>query len=259
MDIHSWKLFQEQQERLIGRLAPQDTWEHVEAVIAWAMTSAPKIPTRHLNPNHVIIWGETDAFHGFEKTADLLTQNPLSTLIVTGGVYGRETTIKEFGAIDLFQYFFQEMRKRDWEEKDLKARVILDSWSLHTGHQRSVLSALLKTLDAQSVSVVLPLYHMPRFLLTLGQGLLDEGIGPKILPCSFGELNTHHIAKGPLNEEGTRMFSYEELFALPPTPSRGADDTKSMDCGEIDKILHYQQASDKQCLTFREAHELFKI
>ena len=259
MDIRSWQLFQEQRERIVPRLASNDTWEDVEAVIDWAMTYRPlDTPILSLAGRpHVIIWGETDGFGGLPEVCKRMQEAPESTLIISGGVYGREETTGEIGAIDLYRRYHEEMEKLGWSNEDIKRRVIIDSWSLHTGDQRIVLSAILSELGAPRVSIVLPLYHMPRFILTINEGLKRLGVQLEIYPSPFGTRTTPHIAKRHINKSET--FTYEELFALPPTRSRGADEVKSFDCGEIDKILEYQQLRNKQCLTFREALDLFKI
>ena len=135
------------------------------------------------------------------------------------------------------------------KKEQRKRNVIIDSCSLHTGDQRDFLSKIFgQPIRSESTFVVLPTYHMPRFLLTLGCGLKSNNgsLWPNFHPWGFGSPETLHAHKGP--RPYNRTFKYEELFAASPTSSR---EEGKEDCGEIDKILHYQK--DGQALSFKDA------
>lgn len=264
-------------EELEPKLFPGDTWEDLLTFVAWAgkeraQETIPRIDEWVAFPP-VVIWGETDGLYGLpvvEKIMERLSQLTIQPhgpkLVITGGVYGREDTINDIGALDMWDAYIAQTppEKQEWR----KHNVIIDSWSLHTGNQRDFLSKILRDpLDGKSVFVVLPTYHMSRFLLTLGAGLKDTpGWWPNIHPWGFGFPNEEHDGKGKIGlvepgpearapvggfvgyQHGLVPFTYEELFASSPTERQ---EPGKIDCGEIDKILHYQK--DGQALSFKDA------
>ncbi|MEX2008229.1 MAG: ElyC/SanA/YdcF family protein [Candidatus Spechtbacterales bacterium] len=256
-DAHNWELLEKQRARLELLLVKNDTWEDLLTYLSWALTPAPAIQTK--DARHAVVWGENDGTLGLEDAIALMRANPAATLILSGGVYGREQTTSDMGALDMYATYRERMLKEGTDETAIKERVIIESSSLHTGHQRELISPLLAALKSERISFIEPFYHMPRFALSLGEGFNDHGYRPAVLPVPFGEATTPHPMKGPLNAPAEQTFTYEELLCLPPTPSRATDTVKSEDCGELDKILAYQATNPAQCLSFKEALAWFRI
>jgi hypothetical protein len=176
----------------------------------------------------------------------LLATKPGLTLVISGGDYGREETLNNIGSLDLYQ----ALMRRGWGHQTIKSRIIIESMSQHTGHQRMILGHLFSdSLKPEHIWVILPKYHMPRFIMTIGLNLYERGFKTNIHPQPFGEWQSAHAAKGPLDNPA-RTFTYEELLTLPQAPSRFEG---KLDCGEVDKIIMY--AEKHQCLTFRQARE----
>ena len=74
---------------------------------------------------------------------------------------------------------------------------------------------------------------MTRFLLVLAKNLKRLEIKPNIIPQPYGDWYTHHPRKGPIDDYNI-TYSYQELFALPPSQSRS--DGK-LECGEVEKMV----------------------
>ena len=212
-------------------------------------------PTNDAWGKEIILWGETDGINGIDNVVRLLNARPESTLIVTGGDYGREEKLDNIGSLDLFNDLSRRLISNGWSPREVNERVIIESMSRHTGDQRRIVGALLTAIAPQNIFVVLPKYHMPRFLMTVGLPLYQKNFRPNIYPWPFGEWGTHHKAKGP-KDQSAETFTYAELLALPPTPSRYEG---KLDCGEVDKIIQYANPKEDQCLTFRQAREWLRI
>lgn len=223
-----------------------DTWQNLVEVLEW-ITAPRELPAKKDKEwSQVIIWGETDGLLGLENVKKLLSLYKNATVIFSGGVYGREGAIGDVGAIDLYKRLEQELLGLGWSPEEVKRRILIESLSLHTGHQSLILSNILKALNSEDVFLVEPLYHMPRFLLMLGYAMKKIGSKPNIVPQAYGSWQSVHPAKAS-SENPELKFKYEELFAYPPKP--GLVEGK-FDCGEADKII--QQVKNKNCLTFQE-------
>jgi hypothetical protein len=253
------KLLIEQKHRLEPDLEKiGDTWQDMLRVVSWTTQQSRffSIPTNDAWGKEVVIWGETlSGCSGGFDVHHLLLSRPHSTLIISGGLYGNENFSGEMGALDLFEKLKESLRTARVDDQKIKERVIIDSASIHTGHQRVILGSLLTSLAPDVVWVVMPVYHITRFLMSVGLPLYDKKFQPYICPLPYGAWNTRHPLIGPLHESTT--FTHEELFALPPTPDRNRKG--KLNCGELDKILMYADPKERQCLTFRQARDWLRI
>lgn len=233
-----------------------DTWEDMLNVVGW-VTSDGGIPSGGLIDidwgKEILVWGETDGYRGLDNVSYLHEARKGLTLVISGGDYGREETLDNVGALDLFK----ELRRKLGEERT-KERIIIESMSRNAGDQRRILGPLLISLAPTRIFIVLPKYHMPRFLMSIALPMYEKGFQPNIYQWPFGHWESPHALKGPLDnlDNPARTFTYEELLALPPTPSRFHG---KLDCGEIDKIIQYAHPNERQCLTFRQARECLRI
>ncbi|OGL65166.1 hypothetical protein A3B21_00305 [Candidatus Uhrbacteria bacterium RIFCSPLOWO2_01_FULL_47_24] len=242
-------LIAENEKRLEpGLESINDTWKDLVDLVEWIMKEKPFPPKQDRQWSQVIIWGETDGLLGLENVKKLLSRYDNATLLISGGVYGREGVIDDIGAIDLYKGLEQELLSMGWKDDDIKRRVLIDSLSLHTGHQGLILSHVLKALSPEEVFVVEPLYHLPRFLLMLGYAMKELGLRANLIPVAYGNWGSLHPAKAS-KENPERKFKYEELFAFPPMRSLFED---KFDCGEVDKIIQRVKAPNKNCLSFKE-------
>lgn len=247
----------QQEERLISVLAGiGDSWDVAKKVLHW-------IQSRHVLPQpkpdnwrQVIIRGETDGTMGMDTVKELLAWNHQATLILSGGVYGREKSIGDIGAIDLYRQLEHDLTLLGYPAEEIKSHVFIDSFSQHTIDQGIILSGLLKSLHVEDVFVVMPLYHMPRFLLTIAANLKQQAYRPNIVPLAYGDWHTRHPRKTPLKASATKPtpYSYADLFALPLTPSSVAG---KFDCGEVDKIA--TAVSNKKALTFTGFSQWYEL
>lgn len=236
-----------------------DTWEDMLRVVEWSTHPTGPIPAIANTAwgKEIIIWGETPSgYTGGMAVHYLLLSRPHSTLIVSGGLYGNEKISGETGAFDLFAKLEKSLSVDGVAEQKIKERVIIDSLSLHTGHQRRILGSLLISLVPDIVWVVIPIYHMTRFLMSVGLPLYEKKFQPDIRPWPYGAWGQHHPLIGPPHDKDL-TFTHEEMFALPPTPDRKGKG--KLNCGEIDKILMYAHPDERQCLTFRQAREWLRI
>lgn len=240
------------------RLEPElkvvnDTWQNLVEVLEW-LTAPRVLPDKKDKEwSQVIIWGETDGLLGLKNVKKLLSLYKNATVIFSGGVYGREGIINDIGAIDLYKSLESELLAMGWNNDEIKRRVLIESLSLHTGHQSLILSHILKALASEDIFLVEPLYHMPRFLLTLGYGMKKCGLKSNLIPTAYGNWDSVHPSKAP-GRNPSQKFKYEELFASPPVESLFEG---KFDCGEVDKII--QQVKSKNCLTFQEFIEWFNL
>ncbi|MBI2552431.1 hypothetical protein HYW17_03995 [Candidatus Uhrbacteria bacterium] len=242
-------LIAENRKRLEPELASiNDTWSDLVDLLEWIMAKKTFPPKKERDWSQVIIWGETDGLLGLENVKESLLRYNNATLLISGGVYGREGVINDVGAVDLYKGLEKELLAMGWKADDIKRRVLIDSLSLHTGHQGLILSHVLKALSPEDVFVVEPLYHLPRFLLMLGYAMQELKLRPNLIPMAYGEWESLHPAKAS-KENPERKFKYEELFAFPPTRSLFED---KFDCGEVDKIIQRVKAQNKNCLSFKE-------
>jgi hypothetical protein len=252
-------MLQAQRERLESQLFGDDTWDDLERYVDWA-TSVHEQPVDLEPAKHLIFWGETDGVGGMAQIIELRTRYPGSRLLISGGVYGREETVADYPALRMLEELRSAQLRQGFTEEQIESGVVIDSIARHTGHQRMFLSALLDSeFGFSTLSVVIPWYHMPRFLASVGRGMKDKNVRPVVVPQPFGSAETHHERKAPKDGLAEQTFTYEELLCLPLTPSRGADEVKAFDCGELDKFIGYQQPGDLQALRFREAIEFFGI
>lgn len=236
-----------------------DTWEDMLHVVSWTTGQGRSfsIPTNDAWGKEVIIWGETSSgCSGGLNVHHLLLVRPHSTLIISGGLYGNENLSGEMGALDLFEKLKESLKTAQVDEQRIKERVIIDSASMHTGHQRVILGSLLTSLAPDVVWIVMPIYHITRFLMSVGLPMYDKKFKPYICPLPYGTWDGRHHLIGPPDNEFTN-FTHEEMFALPPTPDRQRKG--KLNCGELDKILMYANPKERQCLTFRQAREWLKI
>lgn len=247
----------EQKQRLAATLAAiGDTWDGMVTFLYWMQTAHPLPEPKSDTWKQVIIRGETDGTVGMEMIKELLTWNQHATLILSGGVYGREKSIGDIGAIDMFKHLEHDLLLLGYHPDNIKSRVLIDSLSRHTVDQGKILSGLLSSLEAEDVFVVLPLYHLPRFILTVAASLKHIGCQPNLIPLPSGRWQTHHPRKGPhlsQSNEG-KTFRYDQLFAQPPVPSLFAG---KYDCGEVDKIVRQAQAG--QTLSFRSFLDWYSL
>ncbi len=216
------------------------------------------IASEHLFPDPVerighqaIVRGETDGTMGMEDVKQLLNWNSNATLILSGGVYGRENSVGDVGAIDMFKHIEHDLSLYGYSPEKIKSRVIIDSFSEHTIDQARILAGILRAIKCRDFFVVVPLYHMPRFLLTLGAGLERLGIKPNIIPRPYGRWSTRHPRKGPTSELD-KTYTYQELFASPAVPSRS---NGKLDCGEVDKTIEFVKAGE--AMTYKEFNRLY--
>ena len=257
MDYNVPDLVLKQRHRLEPDLEKNgDTWKDLLHVIDWTTHSG--VASIHPSGSkeadwgqEIVFWGETDGLDGLKAVEHLLNTKPGLTLVISGGNYSQD--IDNIGALDMFTQLQKVLLEKGWDPKTIKQRVIIDSMSIHTGHQRRILGTLLTSLAPRHIWVVLPKYHIPRFLMTVGLPMHEKGFRPTIVPWAFGEWDKHHAKKGPADYPH-QNFTYEELLALPPTTSRHKG---KQDCGELDKVIRY--AGQGEALTFRQAREWLKI
>ena len=210
-----------------------ETLDDLMVLIKWIQFKK-QLPSIKSEPGkQTIIRGETDGTMGMENVKQLLNWNAKATLILSGGVYGREKSIGDIGAIDLYKHIEYDLTLYGYNQEEIKKRTIIDSFSLHTIDQGKVLAGILNAIDCEDVFIVIPLYHMPRFLLVLAKELSCLNFKPNIIPIPYGDWSTSHPRKGPLDGSTTK-YSYYQLFVYPPTPSRSKG---KLDCGEVDKII----------------------
>jgi hypothetical protein len=227
-------LISKEKKRLSRKLhSINDSWDSMIEIIQWIQSNGKLPQPLETLGSQCIIRGETDGTMGMEKVKQLLNWNSNATLILSGGVYGREKTIGDIGAIDLYKHIEYDLSLYGYSIEDIKSRVIIDSHSRHTIDQAKILAGIIKAVQSKDIILVLPLYHMLRFLLILSKEMQLIGIKPRIFPKPYGEWYTKHPRKGPIDNIDVN-YSYDELFALPPTISRfkGKDE-----CGEVDKII----------------------
>lgn len=236
-----------------------DTWEDMLCVVQWA-TQFTVLAQSSMNTawgKEVILWGETSGGHdGLGLVEYLLLVKPHNTLIVSGGLYGNEELSREIGAFNLFTKLEESLLAAGADSQKIKERVIIDSMSLHTGHQRIILGSLLNALAPDVAWVVIPIYHITRFIMSVGLPLYEKSFQPNIRPLPYGAWEDHHPLIGPPSNKRIN-FTHEEIFALPPTLDRKRKG--KLNCGELDKILMYASPSERQCLTFRQAREWLRI
>ena len=226
-------LIENQKPRIERKLKSiNDTWSDMLCMLDWIQFEHQlPLPIDTLG-RQSIIRGETDGTMGMERVKQLLNWNSNATLILSGGVYGREKTIGDIGAIDLYKHIEYDLSLYGYNDEEIKSRVIIDSFSRHTIDQGKVLAGILNAINCREIFIVIPLYHMPRFLLVLSKQLQTLDCKPNIIPQPYGEWNTNHPRKGPI-EKPDINYTYEELFGLPPVESR-FDGKQS--CGEVEKI-----------------------
>lgn len=245
-----------------GRLEPKlkaigDTWKDLQRVLGWATHNSfanPQGPHAYWG-KEVILWGETDGYEGLKNVTELLSAKSGLTLVISGGDYGREAALDNVGSLDLLKRLLETP---ECNHPKVTGNIVVDSMSRHTGHQRMILGSLLSAaLRPEEMWVVVSKYLMPRFLMSIGLPLYVAGLHLNVYPRPFGDWETAHATKGPL-DDFSRTFTYAQLLMLPPTPSRfdGKDD-----CGEIDKIIEYANPDQlkRQSLTFREMRKWLKI
>jgi len=240
-------------KRLESKLSSvNDNWDSLVKLLEWTTKPRSLYAQQNKERNQLIVWGETDRWNGLKYVRQFLIKNPQAVLIISGGVYGREKSIGDIGSINLFKKLEKDLLTRHYREEDIKSNVIIDSLSRHTGDQGKIIASLFKPLSPKEVFIVIPLYHMPRFLLSIGFNLKKQKIKPNIIPVAYGTWDSCHPQKRPLKRKKT--YTYEELFVRPPSSSIFQD---KFDCGEIDKIV--QQVRNKNCLTFKEFINWFNI
>lgn len=230
-----------------------DEWQNLIDVLEWITQTKQLPPQKDRQWSQAIIWGETDGLLGLENVKALLSKYPQAAVLFSGGVYGREGIIHDIGAIDLYKSLESELLSLGWNKDEIKRRTLIESLSLHTGHQSLILSHILKALGCVDVFLVEPLYHMPRFILMFGYQLKKLGLKPNLIPTPYGAWDSVHPAKAPASNP-SQKFKYEELFASPPTESLFEG---KFDCGEADKII--QQVRNENCMTCREFMDWFAV
>ena len=210
-----------------------DDLDSVYNFFSW-VKSSQSLPKPSGNPgSQTITRGETDGTMGMEIVKQLLNWNQKSTLILSGGVYGREKSIGDIGAIDLYKHVEYDLSLYGLSSNEIKQRTIIDSFSMHTIDQGRVLSGILRAIGCKDMIIVMPLYHFPRFTLILAHDLKKLNIKPNIICMPFGDWDYPHPRKGYNGDEAHR-FSYYDLFTMPPIDSKFKG---KADCGEIDKIV----------------------
>ena len=211
----------------------EDSFDSMLNVLEWIEESSGlPLPNKKLGYQS-IVRGETDGTMGMEIVKQLLNWNPDATLILSGGVYGREKSIGDIGAIDLYKHIELDLSLYGYKSEDIKKRTIIDSHSRHTIDQGRMIAGILKAIDCKDVIFILPKYHMPRFLLVISSVLQQLSFKPNIIPKPYGDWITLHPRKGLVDDKEHR-YNYLQLFSSPPTPSRF---NGKLDCGEIDKIV----------------------
>lgn len=253
------QLLLDQRERLEPKLKEiGDTWEDCLRVVSH--TTAHNLFAGTAGKaewgKEIVLMGCTDGgYLGVKHAIDLLAKKDGLTLVISGGVYDKVGFTNEVGAFDLYDMLCLEIIRNRRHLNGIFKRVIIDSISQHTGHQRIILGPLLTSLAPDNVWVVIPTNHITRFIMTTGLLMYENGFRTNIIPWPYGSWNDAHTRKGPLDNPD-RKFKLEELFALPPTPSVYEG---RFYCGEIDKIIQYAHPSERQCLTFRQAREWLGI
>lgn len=224
---------------------------------SWAMSPHGFDPDSKKPGEHLLWWGETDGFRGRKIVADMLwramTRDGVTQIhiLISGGNIGDEESHDNLPAHRMLEALRLRLDADNPMSKPLNVlqtdgRVSIDALSRHTGHQVRHLRAWCETFGVKRLGIVLPLYHMPRWLLTFAEawrgsdGTLKKPDGLTIYPMPYGRLETTHRTKGPVTNLEQR-FTYRELLFTPAAKmpkfnfsagSGGRDDTS-----EFEKIL----------------------
>jgi hypothetical protein len=221
----------------------------------------------------VIIWTETDGLGGLEHVSTVLRRakrigDPVH-LIITGG----DTSFATRGNLP-GQRMADALRHTYGSEIDFDSSVTIDGFSKNTGHQGRIVPGLLKAMGAKEVIVVAPLYHLPRFLTTIGYGSkYFADIRPKFVPMPFGTWETWHSCKEPIVENATDPinasayarvlgYTYADLLFKSGLPRFHFEDAGAENTSEIDKIISgWVRPCTRLCadLTPTEAIDYFEI
>lgn len=211
------------------------------------ITSSSNIPESNSKlGSQVILRGETDGTMGMENVKMLLNWNPNATLLLSGGVYGREKSIGDIGAIDLYKHIEYDLSLYGYSIEAIKSRTIIDSFSRHTIDQGKILSGILSAINCNDLFIIMPLYHIPRFILVLSHYLNILNVKPNMIAMPYGDWTTRHPRKGPVDNIENN-FLYEDLFVLPPVSSRFSGKN---DCGEMEKIR--DTVKNNNSMTFKQ-------
>jgi hypothetical protein len=252
---------------------PENLWKY----LGWALTRGTVTPEEKPRPRgqRVALWSETDGMRGLETILRLKQEaadrKEAFHCIISGGDLGYYERDNLPGPYMLQQTMVQCLALGiPWSPDEFT----LDCFSKHTGHQGHLLPAMLRVMGAKVVDLVIPLYHLPRFALTIGYGTKVAGInGLRFVPQPYGTWETRHAAKMPRREDdtydpATQGYTYGELLCakLPPF-ARENKASIAENTSEIEKIFsgmeHVVAASGKKLacyhLRLAEAIERFQI
>ncbi|MFH0928592.1 MAG: hypothetical protein V1821_03920 [bacterium] len=188
----------------------------------------------------VLIWGEACGLIGLpiveKKVREAEATNYPLHVMVSGGEGGHEDDLNEIPGPHLARTFYEQTGL------DIEGtRLSVDAFSEHTGHQAMILGAWFKTLGTKEVGVVEPLYHISRFLLTLGYACKNVfDIRPRFYPLPSGTWESTNPGKVAWREDqnytGDQGLSFSQIAFEPHHPRFRFDDPKTGHKSELERI-----------------------
>ncbi len=143
------------------------------------------VPRWSMDGVRAIAWTNAGGFGGLGPVTSLLSQHvdtKTKVDLLVSGRRAKRPSCGEMTAIQLAQFVGDRLDDRSV----LFVSISVDGVSDNTGDQGKLIPAWLKAIDAKQVVMVAPLYHMPRYLTTVGYGCRDAGIRPHFIPMPFG-------------------------------------------------------------------------
>ncbi len=208
----------------------------VHAIPVGSAKHSPKLGER------VVIWTESDGLGGIEHVASILRRAERIKEPVHLFISGGSESFSTRGNLPA-QRMADALRFSYGSEFAFDSMVTVDGFSRNTGHQGRIIPSWLKAVQATEVVVVAPLYHIGRFMTTIGYGCKMAGIHLAFFPMPFGTWDTWHGCKEPyccqvLEEYGSvRGFTYAELCFAADLPRRRFEDVGAENTSEIEKII----------------------